>query len=533
MMDPILTPLIVGALGGSAALTAAVGATAAAIIPHVLSFVIVAGISVGLYLLTAPPVPKAEDGKFPVQEPVPPRQYAYGITRLSGALMLRETNQGNFNGGSGAGGGNLATVVALASHEIDQFIHIYLNDNRVTFGGATLPPADDAQVDAQGPASGPHSVKRYENHINMSIRRGLTPETHCNMFSAHNFSTGPWPSTARGDGIAQILMNCDDTGDPVNQSIIYPYGAPNPNAVVGGYKVFDPRIVTHDPTDPTTWAFSQNAALIILHYLCFSEFGFNYPYDVVAPTAAVVNEWKHAANLCGDDVPVKPVSGGLTIKRYEAGGFATTDNEQKAVLREMLNACDGWLVRRGDGSCVIRVGVFEASGVEITDDDIIGFAYQKGVGDDEVINRLNLQFTSRDHEWTQIECDPWDWNADQTRRGHVRESTMDLKWVQDYRQARRIGKREFYRQKEPLRGSLDLYLSGINAAYERWIHVASDRIPALSNMYIENRSARFVLTGDIPSIHIEFIGIDSTALEDWNPDADEGRAPPVLEDFVG
>jgi hypothetical protein len=63
--------------------------------------------------------------------------------------------------------------------------------------------------------------------------------------------------------------------------------------------------------------------------------------------------------------------------------------------------------------------------------------------------------------------------------------------------------------------------------------VASDRIPALSNMYIENRSARFVLTGDVPSIHIEFIGIDSTALEDWNPDADEGRAPPVLEDFVG
>lgn len=531
LADPILTPLIVGGLT-SAGLAGAIGATATAIAAHVLSFVIVAGVSVGLYLLTAPPLPKAEDGKLPVQEPVPPRQYCYGIARLSGALMLKETNQGNFNSGSGSGGGNLATVVALAGHEINQFIHIYLNDNRVTFGGATLPPSDGSLVDAlgAGSSSGP-PFKRYAgNHVYMAIRRGLTPETHMGFFTSHNFTSTPWPSTARGDGIASIGMVCVDT-DQDSFSQVYPYGAPNPNAVVGGYKVFDPRIVGQDPTDPTTWTFSQNAALCILHYLCFSEFGFRYPYNTAI--LPVVNEWKHAASLCGDDVPVKPVSGGLTIKRYELGGFATSDNEQKAVLREMLNACDGWLVRRGDGSCVIRVGVFEASGVEIGDADIIGFSYQKGVGDDEVINRLDLQFTSRDHDWTQIECDPWDWTADQTSRGHVRESTMDLKWVQDYRQARRIGKREFYRQKEPLRGSLDLYLSGINAAYERWIYINSDRIPALSNRYIENRSARFVLTGDIPSIHLEFVGVDPTDLEDWNPDADEGRAPPVLDDFVG
>lgn len=527
MMDPILTPLILGGLT-SAGVTAAIGATAAGIAAHILSFVIVAGIATGLYLLTAPPVPKPEDGKFPVQQSIPPRQYAYGITRLSGALMLRETNAGVF-GVSGANGGNLATVVALASHEIDSFIHLYLNDNRVQFAGNPLPASDGAKVDGQGDG-------RYAgNHIYMAIRRGLVPETHMGFFTTHNFTSTPWPSTARGDGIAQIgMVNVDASA--AGQGVVYPYGAPNPGALITGYKVYDPRQDislggTQDHTDPTTWIFSQNAALIILHYLCFSEFGFNYPYDVAI--APVVNEWKHAANLCGDDILVKPVVDGNTIKRYEAGGFATTDNEQKSVLQAMLNSCDGWLVRRGDGSCLIRVGVFEASGVEITDDDIIGFSYQNGISDDQVVNRLDLQFTSRDHEWTQIECDPWDWTADQTARGHVRESTMDLKWVQDYRQARRIGKREFVRQKEPLRGSLDLYLSGINAAYERWIYVNSDRIPALSNRYIENRGSRFVLSGDVPSIHMEFLGVDPTALEDWDADTDEGRAPPVLEDFVG
>jgi hypothetical protein len=524
MMDPILTPLILGGLGvaaGSTAFTVAGVAVTYGALAHVLSFVIVAGISVGLYLATAPPVPKAEDGKVAVQQPVPPRQYCYGLARMSGAIVLRETNLGPF--AAGGHGGNLATVYALASHEVDAFRHVYLNDNRVTFGSAVAPATDDHVVDP-----GPNG--RYTNKVFITVRYGLVPETYMNVFTPHNFSAGPWPSTARGDGIASLAMVCEDATQEFQQ-IKYPYGAPNASAVLAGYKVFDPRVAAgQDPADPTTWTWSDNPVMHILHFLCFSEFGFRYPYDVAI--APVVSDWAHAVSICAEDVLVKPVVDGLTIHRYESGGFATTDNEPKAVLREMLNACDGWLVRRGDGSCLIRVGKFEASGVEITDADILGFAYQRGVGDDEAVNRLDLQFTSQFHHWTQIECDPWNDNGDQTARGHVRETTMDLKWVQDYRQARRIGKREFYRQREPLRGSIDLYLSGINAAYERWIYINSDRIPALSNRYIENRSARFVLTGDIPSIHIEFLGVDPTALEDWDPDTDEGKAPPVLDDFV-
>jgi hypothetical protein len=524
MMDPILTPLIVSGLTaaglGSLATTTIIGTLTVA---QALSFVIVAGASVGLYLLTAPPVPKPENGKIPVQEPVPPRQYCYGLARMSGALMLKETNIGP--AGAGTSGGNLGIVIALASHPVDSFRHIYLNDNRAQFAGNPLPSSlSGSVVDTQ--ADG-----RYQNHVTICIRSGAVPETYMSMFvSAFNFTNVVWPTTARGDGIASLGMACRDASS-ANQAVVFPYGAPNPSAVLAGYRVYDPRMVGQSPTNPATWTFSQNPALCIMHYLCFSEFGFKYPYDIAI--APVVDDWKHQANNCSDDIPVKPLSGGLTIKRYELGGYATTDNEQKAVLQAMLNACDGWLVRRGDGSCLIRVGKFEASGVTITDADIIGFSYQKGVGDEEAINRLDIQFTSQDHDWTQIECDPWDNSADQVKRGHVRESTMDLKWCQDYRMARRIAKREFYRQGEPLRGSLDLYLSGINAAYERWIYVQSDRIPSLSNRYIENRAARFVLTGDVPSIHIEFIGIDPTALEAWNPDPpqnDEGKAPPNLLD---
>jgi hypothetical protein len=539
LADPILTPIIVSGLtsiglgGGIALGPAGIGVGAIAItatqIAHVLSFVIVAGVSVGLYLLTAPPIPKPEDGKLPVQETVAPRQYIYGAARVSGPLMLRETNR-RTSGGAGSGnGGNLCTVVALASHEIDSYRNIYLNDNKCQFGGNPIPnPAlaagDPVDVQTDG---------RYgANRVHITTRRGVVPETHMPMFGllAAPLDSSLWPSTCRGDGIASLGMTCSDgssdASTPDSQTKRYPYGAPNPSAVVHGYRVYDQRFPAQIITDPSTWAWSNNPVLCIMHFLCFSEFGFRYPYDLAI--GPVIADWNNQVNICNDRLDTL-AGGPLSINRYELGGFATTDNEPKQVLQDMLNACDGWLVRRGDSSCLIRVGKFAASGVSITDDQIIGFSYQNGLADEDVINRLGIQLTSQDHAYTQVECDPFDDNPDQLSRGHVRESILNLNWVQDYRIARRLGKREFYRLREPLRGTLELKLSAINAAYERWIHVASDLIPALSNRYIENRACRFSLAGDVPSIHMEFIGIDETKLEAWAP-SNEGKAPPALYD---
>lgn len=526
MMDPILTPLIVGGLT-SAGLAGTIGVTATAIAAHVLSFVIVAGAAVGLYLLTAPPIPKPEDGKLPVSETVAPRQYCYGAARLSGPFMLRETNRRTAGGAGSGNGGNLCSVVALASHEIDSFRNIYLNDNKCQFGGN---PTPNPALTAGDPVDVQTDGRYGANRVHITTRRGVVPETRIAMFDTVSLDSSLWPSTARGDGIASLGMTCSDgssdASTPDSQTKRFPYGAPNPSAVVHGYKVYDQRFPEQILSDPSTWAWSNNPVLCIMHFLCFSEFGFRYPYSLAI--ASVIADWNHQVNICNDRLDTL-TGGPLSINRYELGGFATTDNEPKATLREMLNACDGWLVRRGDSSCLIRVGKFEPSGVTITDDQILGFSYQNGLSDEEVINRLDIQLNSQDHAYTQVECDPFDDNPDQTARGHVRESVLNLNWVQDYRIARRLGKREFYRVREPLRGTLELKLSAINAAYERWIYVASDLIPALSNRYIENRACRFVLAGDTPSIHMEFIGIDETKLEAWAP-SNEGKAPPPLYD---
>jgi hypothetical protein len=230
MMDPIISPILLGGLG-SAGVTAAIGLTAAGILAHVLSFVIVAGVAVGLYLLTAPSLPKPEDGKVAVQETVPPRGFAYGRVRLSGSVMLKETG--------GQQGGRLGVVLALVSHEVKAFVKIFLNDDQAKFGGADFPATpnpDGFVVDVQ-------SDGRYgDNRVWICVRNGVVPETYMAML--HNYEIMAWPVTARGDGIASLAMVCTDANADGNdsQQKRFPYGAPTPTAVCDTAFVFATRL---------------------------------------------------------------------------------------------------------------------------------------------------------------------------------------------------------------------------------------------------------------------------------------------------
>jgi hypothetical protein len=90
--------------------------------------------------------------------------------------------------------------------------------------------------------------------------------------------------------------------------------------------------------------------------------------------------------------------------------------------------------------------------------------------------------------------------------------------------ARRLAKREFYRARKTLRGSLEVRLSGINAIYERWITIDSPTIPRLNGVTVENKSARIDI--ERGGFTIEFVGC-GPEIDDWTPATDEGAAPPL------
>lgn len=513
------------------------GATAG-ILSSVVGFVLAAGFAVVAALL-APPPPKPDDVKTPVQQTTPPRNFIYGRARTSGYFMLKV----------GLADDALYEVVALASHRVNEILFFYYNDDQLDLGMFTDRSASDPRFLYGGEfAPGDHGYPEWDgrygdDRVFMDWRYGLldgVEDVTPYFFSLNPIVVPFFPTSCIGKGICSLGIYARDAGAD-EQAKRFPSGIIEPGAVIEGYLLYDPRDPSQLPSDPDTWNYSINPVLMMIHWLCFSEFGYGRDYaDAILP---LEDEWKIQADICDELVPTwsgTPGVPGAGVRRYEGGGTGTTDNDQKEILAQMLLTCDGWMAERGDGVFVLRVGKWQPSGITLDHLDIKGFSYQRGIPDEDAINRMNITFTHPQNDYSEVECDPWWDEDDMDARGVLREAKYPLEWVHDYRVARRLAKREFHRTKEPVRGSLELRLSGINAAYERFVYLGDTHIPGLANRYVENRQCRVDLQSQ--SIHMEFWGVDETIDTEWDAtiedpgepgtSRDEGVAPTIYQKIV-
>ena len=548
--DPIITPIIASIIAsvGIPASVSVFGITVG--VAGVLSGLVTTAIGIGLAILFAPrpKLPPPEDGVIAAQQNLPYRIYLYGRARVAGAMMLKES-----------AASSLCYVAALAGHYVDGFEQLYLNDDQVTvpplsvaagsfvvgteYTIATVGTTNFTLIGASantvgviftatGVGSGTGTATATEliagtvasgadgryggSTVYVQTRQGLSTET------AYAFITSLlptyWDATHRGDGQASIGMTCQGVSAQ-NFVTTYPYAAPSPSAILRGYQVFDPRDTTQSATNPATWKWSQNAALAILHFLCFSEFGFQATYsEAILP---FLSQWIQAANDCDDAMPLK--SGG-TEPRYRLGGWTTTEQAKVTTLLMMLQCCDGFLSRRGAGYW-LQIGKFYTPTVTLTDDDIVGFIIQTDVSSEDKVNEAIAYWSDPDNGYVTVDTDPIINEADQVARGGApRKAQLQLTWVQSVGQASRLLKREMFRQGVTVRGTLTLGWSGMNAAYERWIAINSNSIPRLSGVVIENRKA--VISARTRTVTIDFI-LSGPALDTYNPATDESSVPPI------
>lgn len=498
--DPIFTPILVAALTSLGA-----SATVASVVAPIIVGVVTLAVGLGLAALFRTTPPKPENGTFPVQQPIPFRIYGYGTARVPGAVVLKES--GDFN--------NFANINVLNGHLIDSFVGVYLNDDLVNVGitnglieGWVQPGADGRYGRGKYNPSG---------SVYLSSRRGLVPETFNGI--VNGVCARIWPQTCRGDGCASIGMFCTN----VKQSDFtrfFPYQAPQPSPILNQYRLFDPRDATQSPSNPASFKFSRNAALAILHFQCFSDYGPRRVY--VTAILPVLDFWIAAANDCDAQVGLKA---GGTEARYLLGGWTTAEQDRRSTLQAMLAACDGHFVERGDGTIILRCGVYRAPTVTLTDDDILGFMIQRDVASDERINRATAKYTDPSNAYITVETVPMNDFADQqVRPGPIRSSQLDVTWVQSVGQASRLLKREMIRSSEKTRGTLTINLSGLNACYERWVLVQSNSIPRLNGTVIEIKKPTISLA--TMSVEIEFVG-SGPQIDVYDPATDESPPQPI------
>jgi len=472
-----------------------VGATGLAILVPALTALTVTAVTVGLQMLFMPKPPKAEDARNAKLQPIPYRVYGIGTNRIAGSCMLWEAKN-NY----------LYMVNALCAHRIAEIKRYWLNDDIVTLSGTKV------QVGAD---------RRYNgNTIDIQTRLGVVPETpYANVVAALS-SDDIWTNDHRGDGQASLAMECRSVKQK-EFSTIYPFGPPSPSVEADLALMWDWRDPEQDPEDPETWKFSKNAAVALAWQLCFNPFGEQEDYrKALLP---VLDIWTEEADICDEDVP--RASGG-TEKRYEVNGWGTTETDPVAVKNSILAACDGWLCRRGDGAQILRVGKFREELVTtITDAEIIGHQIQMGVAEEEAINRLVPKFTYPATDYTTSDADFFEDVDAQIADGRVLQQSCELPWVHQWRQARRLTKREWLRIRERARGNLDCRLSAVNAVYSRWIRLDTPkRLPRLNGTIVENRKA--VISLPNAAFKIQFIRHPEN-IDEWNPATDEGAAPPI------
>jgi hypothetical protein len=488
--DPIFTPLFtsffVSTLGFSA--------TAGAIAGSIATAIVTTAITIGIQALTAQKPPKPDDGKAPITQAIPYRQWAVGRVRLAGAYMLWE-----------AKGSKLYAVQAIAGHRIKSVNRYWLHDDEVFIDGSGVTTNDD--------------VGRYGNNVTILSRLGLPTETPYAPLVADLASAGVWTNNHRGDGQASLAMIAQSV-DAKNQQSRFPYGIPRLTVEADGAYVFDYRI-SSDPGNVSAWVWTRNAALILCWHQCFNEFGHHRSFaKAILP---VLDMWIEEADICDEDVPL---AAGGTEKRYECNGFDTTENAPKVATNTILGSCDGWLCERGDGALLLTVGKFRESRVGVLyDGDVVGHQIQYNQLFEDEINRLVPKFTYPATDYTTSDTDFFEDTASQLEAGRVLAEDADYQWVHQWRQARRLGKREWLRIQQKIKGSIDVRLSGVNAVYSRWIRLNTPkRMPRLNGKLIENRKSTLsLLQGGFSMDIVQH----PENIDDWAPSVDEGQQPPV------
>jgi hypothetical protein len=492
LFDPILTPLFTAILGGGGITIFGATFSYASIATAIAS----TAITFGLQYLLSPKPPKPEDGKAARAQAIPPRIYGVGTNRKAGYYMTWE-----------AKGAYLYAVLALCGHPISAVNTIYLHDEPVTRTGLFVNAGTDGRYSS--------------NLVQIDTRLGAVPETAYSFITAGLSADGVYTAAHRGDGQASLGMRCQSTKAKYFQRN-FPFGIPQPSTVSDDALVWDFRDPAQSPTDRSTWTFSKNPVLCFYWHNCFNPYYGKFDYQTAL--LPILEEMKAEANICDDLIP--RASGG-TERRYECNGWATTETDPKAVTNAIKASADGWSVYRGDGVLEFRVGLVREELIYTlnVDEDVVGHSIDEDMPEEDEINRLVPRFNYPATDYTVSDTDFFENTADQLISGGILSQEIDLTWVQNWRQARRVAGRNWKRIQQKRRGSFDVRLSGINAIYSRWVRLQSTkRIPRLNGKLVENmRSNVAIMQGGFQMQWVQ----SPEDIDIWNPATDEGAAPPV------
>jgi hypothetical protein len=336
-----------------------------------------------------------------IKQAIPPRRRSDGRVKIGGVYaFLNDKNS------------YLHIVFMLTQGEIDAFEEHWFGSDLLTLSGANV--------------TSPQRFVWKSTHYAQ-----VRPHTGTDTQAADATLTGDWAgvldSNFRLLGVAYTYLKLLSP-KPQDFTKVYPAGVPEYNAVMRACKVWDPRDGAQDPDDPTTWTWTQNAALIILDYLWHRD-GMRLPRYLLE---AAVDTWKLQATACDTDRVLED----LTVEPwYRLSGQYQLTDPPKQVLPLMLEPIDGRLGMRPDGAIIVDVGQWQPPDIWITDRDIYTYSMMRGRQASDVRNEFRAQYVAPENDYIATEAQPYQNTASIAVDG-IQALSMDLSWAPSHAQAR-------------------------------------------------------------------------------------------------
>ncbi len=449
----------------------------------------------GIFGGNKPPTPTQN---IAIRNTVQPRNRVYGRYRVKEAVLAELKVQ--FPTGDGV----LYVASMIASHEIDDIEEHRVNDEivriRESDGAVTYP-----------------GVWWDVNRVYLHYHLGTDSQVADTFLTAA--FPGRWTSAHQLNGIAYSVLKMN--GVPLEDfATVYKAGQPKYGALVRGAKVYDPRESHHDFADPSTWEWTQNAALIIMDFLTHAD-GMRLPSALVH---ADLDVWIEQADICDEIIPlIGSAETGGGEPRYRLSGEYKFDQTPIDVLRDMLAPIDGRVYLREDNAIVLEVGQFVAPGADetFTDDDIVEYSgFRRGLPKTEVKNEIRATYTSPGHEFLPQEADPRRDEGSIALHG-VQTASLNLEWCPSHSQAQRIMKINAERLNPEWAGAVVTNARGFGALNKRFINLTISDLGISEQTFLVNRANIDLLNKGACTFDVVSVSEESY---DWDA-TEEGNSP--------
>lgn len=427
-----------------------------------------------------PKVPKPDDGSYNLKQNVPSLAYVLGRVKKGGDYAFLEETSGKAH-----------HVIVWAGHRIHQFVQHYLHDDKVTLnvdGGVTDPG---------------HYDKDGVSFVHILTRLGLNAETaYSDIVTA--FPT-IWNNDCRGDGLASVYMRVN-TVDQEDHLEVYPNQMPEHSAVGDGALLYDPRkdstnggSGSHRHTNPSTWEFSKNLALMRLWHLCHPVGGKMSYENMHLP------DWANAADVCDENVTNREDE---TEKRYHGGFWFRASNDPIEVGRIMDEAAEMVVFERADGKIGVHAGEYVTPTVRLAAENVYSIRVDKNRRRAATVLAVRGRYTNTAKDYVTEDAaiygSPYGVVDDSTERTR----TFDNSAVQSHNHCQRKQKLTYIRANARKVSIVADYTAdgARDVAYQRFVTVhypsrglAEATIEITSSVNIDLRNMRISFSGIVVS----------------------------------